>query len=487
MKLAELLQPWVTEPLPSCEIIGLQNDSRRVQKGDLFFACGGNVVDGRLFMSQAAEAGAAAIVYEKLGFDPSFKLPTTIPSFAIAELSRQLGEIASHFYHHPSQTMTITGVTGTNGKTTIAYQLAQAYELLGTKAAYIGTLGQGKVGELQTLTNTTPDAFCLQQLFHHYQQIEIQQVCMEVSSHALAQHRVGGINFSQAIYTNLSLDHLDYHLTMDNYASAKAQLFAHPALDWAIINQDDSYSALMAGHVRDKSRIITYGIEKACNVRAVRWRVGMMGSEMDIVSPWGEHRLQVALLGKFNVYNTLAVYTSLLAAGFDLEHVLSVIGQLKASPGRMEVVAKEPCVIVDFAHTPDALEKVLLTLNQLKQKRLIVVFGCGGDRDKTKRPIMGKIASQYADAVIVTSDNPRTEDPSTIVEEVAAGMLPSTEGLKIIDREAAIRKALEIADKLDIILIAGKGHEAYQQIGIERFSFSDQEVVRRLLATPNLA
>lgn len=481
MKLTDLLRPWVTVDAPECDISGLQNDSRKVKPGYLFFAYPGVAADGRLFVDQAKQAGAAAIIYESENLPQIGSFPADIPCVPVTELGKKLSAIASRFYDYPTRALSVTGVTGTNGKTTIAYQLAQAYGLLGEKAVYVGTLGQGDVRALQPLLNTTPDALCLQQLMYEYKHANVRQLCMEVSSHALSQGRVDDIDFSGAIYTNLTHDHLDYHHTMQDYAAAKASLFGMSTLKWAIINCDDAYSEYMMQKLSPTCRKLTYGLQPGCDVQAVRWQTSMTGSEMEIASPWGHHQIHVNLLGKFNIYNSLAVFAGLLAQDIPVRDVVEVMCKLQASPGRMEVVAQKPCVIVDYAHTPDALENVLITLQTLKQGRLGVVFGCGGDRDKTKRPIMGHIASQYADFSIVTSDNPRTEDPLQIVNEVAEGLLPEAQVLKIIDREEAIQCALKIAEPQDIILIAGKGHESYQQIGTKRFDFSDQDVVRKLL------
>lgn len=481
MNLAELLSPWITSSLPHCEILGLQNDSRYIKAGDLFFAYPGAATDGRLFIKQVAETKAAAIVYEPDQLPPHCGLPTHLPCIPLPQLVTKLAAIASRFFQDPTSKLSVTGVTGTNGKTTIAYQLAQAYSLLGHRAAYIGTIGQGEVDALEPLLNTTPDALCLQKLFSAYVTRGIKQTCMEVSSHALAQGRTDDIHFTGGVYTNLSLDHLDYHQTMDAYAEAKALLFDKASLKWAVINHDDAYSSLMMSKLHPQCQKLSYGLQEGADVRAVNYKISMVDSQLDVISPWGRHELSVNLLGKFNIYNTLAVFTSLLANGMPIDNVVKIMDQLKPSPGRMEVVAAKPCVIVDYAHTPDALENVLATLKQLKQGRLGVVFGCGGDRDKTKRPIMGHIASQYADFVVVTSDNPRTEEPSSIIDEISAGLIPSTNTVKIIDRKEAIHYALKMAEEKDIILVAGKGHENYQQIGKERFAFSDQAVVRDLL------
>ena len=479
MKLVSLLAPWVKKILPDCDILGIKNDSRQVTNGDLFLAYPGALTDGRLYITQAKGNGAAAIIYDPQHMPKTIELPDDIPCVALDELSDKLALLAKRFYGDVNQ-VPVIGITGTNGKTTIAYQLAQAYELLGRKAVYIGTLGHGQVHALQPLANTTPDSLAVHTFLHAYQQQGVAQICMEVSSHALSQGRVAHVDISTAIFTNLTLDHLDYHHTMNAYAEAKARLFEFPSLKFAIINHDDGYGDFMAQHLSKGVRLITYGLKEGSDVRAVRWKTDLFGSDLTIASPWGEHEVHVPLIGAFNIYNSLAVFTCLLANGFPVDQVLTIMGKLHASPGRMELVSKKPCVIVDYAHTPDALENVLTTLVQLKRGRLGVVFGCGGDRDKTKRPIMGRIASENADFVVVTSDNPRNENPETIMNEIIDGCVPSSELIKIIDREDAIEYALKIAKEDDIILIAGKGHETYQQIGQEKLMFSDKAVVEKL-------
>lgn len=478
MKLAQLLSPWINTEIPDCDISGVNNDSRLIQPGDLFIAYKGVLADGRLFMQKAVQSGAKAILYEAESWPKACVLPETIPCIPLEKLADKLAVMACQFYHYPSRSLSITGVTGTNGKTTIAYQLAQAYNLLNRSSVYLGTLGQGKLNAIEPLMNTTPDGLTIQKLLYNYKQQGVQHVCMEVSSHALSLHRVDGVDFNQAIYTNLSLDHLDFHRSMDAYAAAKAQLFGVPSLKWAIINHDDPYSKQMDEHRVKSCQRLTYGLQAGSDVQAITWRTTMTGSEFDVVSPWGKHQVRVNLLGAFNIYNSLAVLSSLLANGFDASQVVPLMQQLRASPGRMEVVHQQPCVIVDYAHTPDALQNALTTLAQLKQGRLLVVFGCGGDRDKSKRPIMGAIASQVADFTIITSDNPRTENPSQIIAEIEAGITMRKNVINLIDREQAIYHALEMANPDDIILIAGKGHESYQQIGHERFTFSDQAIVR---------
>ena len=481
MKPSDLLAIWCTGQVPDVDISGIQNDSRKIKPGDLFLAYPGAVADGRLHCKQAILAGAVAIAFDPDDLPESFETVDSVMYIPVPQLASQIAAIGSRFYGYPTRELQVTGVTGTNGKTTIAYQLASAYALLGSSAAYIGTLGQGDVHDLKPVGNTTPDALCLQRLFHQYRQAGLKHVCMEVSSHALAQQRVAHIDFKQAIYTNLTHDHLDYHKTMDAYAAAKAALFAMPTLQWGIVNGDDAYSAHMLAALPKTCQVLTYGLNEDVSVRAVNVCIGMSGSTFDIISPKGTHAVRVKTLGAFNVYNSLAVFSSLMADGYPVQDVIRVMGMLDASPGRMELVCASPCVIVDYAHTPDALEKALTTLTQLKEGRLWVVFGCGGDRDRAKRPMMGKIASQYADQVVLTSDNPRSEDPSGILQEISAGVLPLVKAVQMVDRESAIHYALSQAACEDIVLIAGKGHESYQQIGSDRFDFSDQAVARKWL------
>lgn len=480
MNLTALLKPWVREKVPSCVIKDIKNDSRQITKGDLFIAYPGAAADGRLFIDKAINAGAEAVIYDPLNMPLSVKLPSTVPCIAIAQLTEKLASIAQRFYGDPSLAVSLVGVTGTNGKTSIAYQLAQADYLLQRRSAYIGTIGQGEVSQLQPLDNTTPDALCLQKLLAGYKQKGIERVFMEVSSHALSQHRVDTLAFKQAIFTNLTLDHLDFHHTMEEYAAAKAKLFANEALEWVIINQDDDYHHLMEAAASSVKKM-TYSLYADAMVKAVRWQMDMTGTVITVRSPWGEHKVKVQSLGLFNIYNSLAIFSSLMLSGYAIEQVIDVMVKLKAAPGRMEILAKTPYIVVDYAHTPDALKNVLITLNQLKKGKLWVVFGCGGNRDKSKRPIMGKIAGLHADKIVLTSDNPRNEDPEVIIDEIASGIPATTPIVKVTSRKTAIAYALNQAAAEDIILVAGKGHEAYQQIGLVKHAFSDQKFILQLL------
>ncbi|PJD90687.1 MAG: UDP-N-acetylmuramoyl-L-alanyl-D-glutamate--2,6-diaminopimelate ligase [Legionella sp.] len=484
MKLSYLLQPWAPLLSQDCEIMGIQNDSRHVKPGDLFIAYPGAVTDGRHYLSSASEQGACAIVYEPNQWPEHVVLPHSIPCHPIENLASQLAALASRFYAEPSQSLSVMGVTGTNGKTTIAYQLAQAHHLLGRPSAYIGTLGEGCLPDLTPLNNTTPDALCLQRLFSEYQHKGLQQVCMEVSSHALSEHRVDEIMFREAIYTNLSHEHLDYHETMASYANAKALLFGKSSLQWVILNQDDDHVQTMADAVPKTVQQFRYGLHHTSDVRASDCKLYIHGSQFLVDSPWGQQELRIPSLGLFNIYNSLAVYTSLLANGYSMTDVVAIMAKLHASPGRMEVVSQKPYVIVDYAHTPAALENVLKTVVQLKShqhSKIWVVFGCGGDRDKTKRPLMGRIAGELAQELVLTNDNPRHEDPQTIIQDIQTGISAGTKVTVLLDRHTAIQFALQSADQEDIVVIAGKGHENYQIIGSERLVFSDQTEVRRVL------
>lgn len=474
MKLSDILQ----QSCDDIDIAGLCNDSRKVSNGDLFFAYPGALTDGRNFINQAIARGAAAIVFEPENFHISQK----IPGVPIHGLANKLGEIAARFYKNPSKLLEICGITGTNGKTTIAYQLAQAYSLLGEPAAYIGTLGYGLIGSFEILNNTTPDGLCLQRILSNFHKKNIKRVFMEVSSHALSLNRVDSIDFTNAIYTNLSHEHLDFHNSMDEYAKAKSLLFSRPELKTAVINKDDKYAQVISSGLPVSCKNLSYGFADDCDVQAISWRTSMSGTEVEVSSPWGRHLLQLKSLGKFNVYNSLAVFANLLSES-NQNHIdlVDVMSKLKPSPGRMEVVSSSPSVIVDYAHTPDALENVLNTLIELKPTNLWVVFGCGGDRDHAKRSQMGKIASKYAHKIILTNDNPRTEDPEAIADEVAQGIADKNKLHIELDRRLAIHYALERANESDIVVIAGKGHEDYQIIGKNRIHFSDQQVVRDFL------
>jgi len=478
MKLGELLSPWIPEIKDERIVHGLAVDHRLVNAGYVFLAYQGKGFNGADFIAGAIANGAIAIISDKPINDSKLSLPVYLD----VDLQCHIGEIAARFYQAPTEQLIITGITGTNGKTTVAYLLMQAYDLLGEKSSYIGTLGMGDMQSMQETGLTTPGPIQIQQHCAQLLKKGVEHVAVEVSSHALDQGRVTGVAFEQAIFTNMTHDHLDYHGTFEKYVEAKSLLFQCPTLKSIIVNADDAHYKKMLTHANPYATLYRYGVKSSADIHVQSMRWTLTGMFLEISSPWGNISLQSSLLGDFNVYNILAVFTALMAQGFELNAVADVIGRLQAAPGRMQVVATTPLVIVDYAHTPDALQKALQTLRKFKKQtqagKLWVVFGCGGDRDIFKRPMMGKIAMTEADRVVVTSDNPRTEEPESIIQQILAEIPENAEPMMaIVDRKLAIITCLEKAHNNDIILIAGKGHENYQLIGTEKQFFSDQSVV----------
>ncbi len=463
-------------------------DSRAVQPGDVFAAFPGQVSDGRRYIESAVQAGAAAVLLQP-GEGAASSAPTSVPMIAVENLARIIGVVADDFYARPSQSLRVVGVTGTNGKTTVASWLAQAYDSLSQtpgSAGLIGTLGSGLLGSLQATANTTPDAASVHTTLRDLLEAGAQSVAMEVSSHALDQGRVSGVRFDATVFTNLTQDHLDYHRTMEAYGAAKAKLFSDYPTKHRIINADDEFGAHLIA--RKLPQTIGYGM----NAGLVRGRIASStsdGMRLEIASPWGELIVDTQIVGRFNAYNMLAVAATLVSQGFDAEHVAAALSKVSAAPGRMQrvgepnAVSTQPAVYVDYAHTPDALSKALHTLRETAHQKLIVVFGCGGDRDRTKRPQMGEIASKIADSLVITSDNPRSEVPETITADIESGVL-SRSGMSatvVVDRREAIAAAIASASDHDIVLIAGKGHEDYQEIKGVRYPFSDVEIARQAL------
>ncbi|NWG87209.1 MAG: UDP-N-acetylmuramoyl-L-alanyl-D-glutamate--2,6-diaminopimelate ligase [Hydrogenophilaceae bacterium] len=463
-------------------------DSRKVHAGDAFLAYAGGAHDGRRHIADAIEAGARAVLWEPEGF--AWQAEWTVFNRPVASLKAQAAAIAAEWYGHPSEALWTIGVTGTNGKTSCSHWLAEALTALGRRTAMVGTLGNGfppcgdKPGALSETGHTTPDAVTLQGLFAEFREAGAAGVAMEVSSHALDQGRVEATGFDVAVLTNLSRDHLDYHGDMAAYAHAKAKLFDWPGLKWAVLNLEDELGQRLYGDLEGgPTRVLGYGLRNG-EVHAEHLELHRKGMTLDVTTPWGRGRLQTALLGEFNAYNLLACLAALLASEVKLEDALAALAKVKPVAGRLQRVGSDdaaPTVIVDYAHTPDALHKVLDTLKPLAADgRLICVFGCGGGRDKGKRPQMGGIASAQADRVIVTSDNPRGEDPAAIIAEILAGMPPGQTA--VVDRADAIARAIAEAGSDDIVLIAGKGHEDYQEIAGRRLHFSDVEEAARGLA-----
>ena len=463
------------QPLPR----KLTADSRKVDAETLFMAYPGERLDGRDFIAQAVAQGAAAVLWEREGFawNPSWQ----VPNAGVMGLRAHAGEVADAFYGQPSSKLWMVGVTGTNGKTSCSHWLSQAFTALGRKTAAVGTLGNGFPGALSEAVNTTPDPILLHGMLADYLSEGAAGVAMEVSSHGLVQGRVNGVHFDVAVLTNLSRDHLDYHGDMAAYAAAKKQLFRWAGLGCAVLNADEAFGREIAEELRDADvRVMTYGLQGG-DVRGSGLVLDQNGMRMDVTTPMGQARLEVAVVGKFNASNLLAVLATLLASEVSLAEAVEVLNAVKPVAGRMQRLGGQgkPLVVVDYAHTPDALEKVLAALREQTGGKLVCVFGCGGNRDKGKRPLMGEAASRLADEVIVTSDNPRHEAPLAIIEDILAGM----DGNYVVeaDRAAAIARAIEQAAEGDVVLLAGKGHEDYQEIDGVRLPFSDLEVARRAL------
>ncbi|MBE9562740.1 MAG: UDP-N-acetylmuramoyl-L-alanyl-D-glutamate--2,6-diaminopimelate ligase [Proteobacteria bacterium] len=475
-----LLSELLAIDLPNDRLItGLSLDSRIISPGDLFFAITGTQTDGKLYIDMALQQGAVAVIKQSTDFSIEM-LPGDIPCINLTNLSKSVGEIAAKFYHNPSQNMSVIGVTGTNGKTSITYAIAhilQSYAPCGL----FGTLGYGIYGNLQTASHTTPHAIFLQALFAKLKQQQVSQAVMEVSSHALAQGRVNGVNFETAVLTNLSRDHLDYHKTMTAYSDAKRVLFAMPNLKNIIVNYDDEFGRSILAEL---PTALTYSIQdKMANVYAEILNYDNNGCQLSIHSDWGNEKLHSPWLGNFNVSNILAILTTLLSMDFPLYELINKLTILPTIPGRMERIGSKEQVnaVIDYAHTPDALEKTLLALSEHLEGQIWCVFGCGGNRDRGKRQVMGEIAQLYADKVVITDDNPRHEDSQTIIDDILQGCPTPT--AVIPDRKQAIEYALKNADINDVVLIAGKGHENYQLIGDQCLLFNDREIVKSILVS----
>ncbi|MEO8003369.1 MAG: UDP-N-acetylmuramoyl-L-alanyl-D-glutamate--2,6-diaminopimelate ligase [Betaproteobacteria bacterium] len=457
---------------------GVALDSRKIKRGDLFLAYPGQRADGRAHIAQAISAGASAVIWERSGFQ--WDAGWRVPNLGVTDLRMHVGEIASRFFEYPSRDLWLAGVTGTNGKTSCSHWIAQSLGGLGRKTAVIGTLGSGFPGALDFAMNTTPDAVSLQARLAALRTEGAFGCAMEVSSHGLDQGRVEGVEFDVALFTNLSRDHLDYHGSMEDYGAAKAKLFRWPGLKHAVVNVDDEFGRSLAQSIdRSRVNVLGYGLGRG-EIAGHKLDLSTRGLKLEISTPWGAAQLRSRLIGEFNATNLLGVLGVLMTTEMALHDAVEAIAQVEPVPGRLQMIRlpDAPLVVVDYAHTPDALEKVLQTLRALLAPgaSLICVFGCGGDRDAGKRPVMGEVATRLAHRAIVTSDNPRSEDPRAIVEEIAAGSHPNYE--IEIDRSAAIFKALQSASTEDVVLIAGKGHETYQEIGGQRLPFDDTLVAR---------
>ena len=526
MTLHQLIADYAAGDCQNLSIEGIALDSRQVQPGDLFIAIKGTATDGVAFIPQAIERGAAAVLVEKDQLVGSLveglidNGNSAVPIIGIYNLSEYVSDIAGVFYAEPSAKMCLTAITGTNGKTTCSRLFAELMETLASKragtSAFIGTLGYGMVrnadykaphdsaedtrahgaprpsktarkpskkqGEVTDTGLTTPDAVAMQRILAELASKGAENIALEVSSHSLVQRRVAGLRINTAVFTNLSRDHLDYHGDLNAYAAAKSRLFAMQGLQHAVINFDDSVGRVILANLDKSIQAYSFSLDNSdADIYCSTIGLSPEGLRASVVTPWGQGQISSPLLGKFNLANLLAVIGAAGAQGYALADILLEIPALRAVPGRMELVdaSAQPAVVVDYAHTPDALEKALQALRVHCQGNLWVVFGCGGDRDTGKRAEMGEIARRCADKLVVTSDNPRTESPQQIIDHILQGT-----GRDVIvesDRRAAIRQAIFAADKNDVVLIAGKGHEDYQILGAQRLRFSDQTEARLAL------
>ncbi len=469
------------------EITDLQADSRRVKPGDLFICLPGHTVDGHQYVTQAAASGAVAIVCER-------KLETALPQIVVDDSRFAMSVMSNAFFGSPSSKMRMIGVTGTNGKTTTTYLIEQIMQDQNVKTGLIGTIEMRYDGQNYPTSGTTPESLELQRSLHDMATKGVQCCVMEVSSHAIQQGRVKGTDFRTAIFTNLSQDHLDYHHTMEEYRAVKGLFFSQlgnvispwkEERKYAVLNADDEASAYFA--TQTAAEVITYGIDSDANVRASQISITAKGTFFHVHTFKGEADISLRMVGKFNVYNALAAITAALLEDVPLADIKTSLESVAGVSGRVESVdaGQEFAVIVDYAHTPDGLENVLRTVCEFAVGRVLTVFGCGGDRDRTKRPLMGKIAAKYSSLVFVTSDNPRTEDPLLILRDIEAGL--EEDGVShdqyelIADRREAIRKAIEMASPGDVVLIAGKGHETYQLIGGVVHDFDDRVVAKEVI------
>lgn len=483
MKLQDLLKhlhPLIPFNGENPEIISLDNDNRKVQKGSLFICIKGYTVDGHNFAESAVKNGAAAVLAER-------PLPLNVPVIIVHDTNRAMAVLADAFYEHPTKNIHLIGITGTNGKTTTSHIIEKILADAGKRTGLIGTMYTKIGNEIFETKNTTPESLTLQKTFRQMKDKHVDAAVMEVSSHALDLGRVHGCDYNVAVFTNLTQDHLDYHHSMEEYKRAKGLLFSqlgnkfsleHPK--FAVLNVDDPASEIYKKSTA--AHIITYGIDKQADIMARNIEMTSSGTSFQLDVAGIEYPMKIKLAGKFSIYNILASAAAALVSGIPIENIIQSISSVEGVAGRFELVnaGQSYTVIVDYAHTPDSLENVLKTIRQFARKKIFVVVGCGGDRDRTKRPLMAQIACRYATDPIFTSDNPRSEDPHAILKEMEEGV--QGENYTVIpERKAAIAKAVNSALEGDVILIAGKGHETYQIIGSEVHDFDDRLVAKEVI------
>lgn len=490
MKLSQILNGITNINFTDCEIKDITLDSRKATENFLFCAIKGHKIDAREFIDSTITNNVTAILADSETSEDSIELRNQVQIIYIHKLNAKLSKIADNFYKSPSLNTNVVGITGTNGKTTISQLIAQWVTLLEQKAATMGTIGNGIFGKLTEAENTTGSALDIQKNLASFVKQKAQVTTMEISSHGLVQNRIDALNFGACVFTNLTQDHLDYHKTMSEYFKAKALLFTKFKSKYNIINIDDSYGLELTNLIEDKSSIIAISKDKKCKCKNFKNYICVnnieysnKGTSISFYSNFGDGTIETKLIGPFNVYNVLQSMATMLALGFNKEDIYHTAKDLSPVVGRMEIFKKTTklSAIVDYAHTPDALEKALQAARIHTKANLWCIFGCGGDRDVTKRPIMAKIAEEFSDKPIITNDNPRTEDEKVIIKDMLEG-INNKDNVEIIpDRFTAIEFAIKNAKKGDIILIAGKGHEDYQIIGTEKTHYSDRESVQTLL------
>jgi UDP-N-acetylmuramoyl-L-alanyl-D-glutamate--2,6-diaminopimelate ligase len=507
MTLQQLLPEMNLSDAAAIEVQGINLDSRTIKTGEVFVALVGAKVDGRQFIAKAIELGASAILVEADKQWQGIDWIGNVPVIAIEKLAQQVSEISGKFYSHPSRSYRLIGVTGTNGKTTCTLLLAQLAALLarqekntmGVTAGVVGTLGFGildanalaplaqQISAVHSTGLTTPDPISLQKILADLVAQKAATIAIEVSSHSLVLGRVAALQFDTAIFTNLTQDHLDFHGDLASYGKAKAQLLNQANLKHAIVNFDDAWAKNLLRKIPESVSAINFSIgDSSADVYLTGLQLTATGATAQLHSPWGNAELISPFIGKFNLSNLLAVIAAMCVGGAELKAVLNLVPQLQAAPGRMQSVVLDDSqqdvhVVVDYAHTPDALENTLRAIREHTQARVWSVFGCGGDRDKTKRPLMGRIAEKYSDYVIITNDNPRSEEPSAIAADIIRGLHNANGCLVIADRAQAIDFAVQQAKSGDLVLIAGKGHEEYQIFAEQTLSFSDVKQARLAL------
>ncbi len=494
MTLSQLLSGiCTTDYLPDIEIQGLALDSRKIQTGYAFVAMEGQLEHGLAYAEAAVNRGAVVVLcdakFDQYCQQILSRIMARVICVPIKNLQHKLNEIANKFYSGAHKKLFIAGITGTDGKTSVSHFIAQAMYQAYSTAAIIGTLGNGEINHLDEATHTTPDIMSLHEMLADYSRRSIKHVAMEVSSHGLDQKRVSGIDFDVTILTNLSRDHLDYHGDLQSYKEAKKKLFTEHVAATLVVNADDGFGREIYMQLKDCRSIWLYGLNKARASEAELFAcaeavvTGKDGMKFLLVSSHGSAEIVLKLIGVFNIYNVLACFCTLIHSGVNFNHAVKYLGNLTTVPGRMELLTEvgKPAVVIDYAHTPEALTQALKNVRNHVSGKLICVFGCGGERDAGKRSLMAKSAEQLADFLIITNDNPRNEDPERIIDDIKSGIKNESQLIIETDRRKAIVLAIDMAGKNDLILIAGKGHETYQIIGSKKIDFNDRQVVLECL------